>query len=225
MCWGWQGISKFGKFDHVYCRFAFLALKVASQAFTWKISICSAKINHVFRCSLSRELATGRARLRTALRGAASQLQVTEPERVAQGGLCVQAWKSELKSSPGPAILLDMAQDESLPCNRFSMQAVLLRVTPFNSLPCIVLRLALNPIPTRGGGGHIVPPPPTCILWWNSQTAQNFGKWLLDFFFLLICNRKNFFQPSGGWLCCHRNAENLALFFEKKRLQIAPLLQ
>ena len=37
-------------------RFAFLALKVASQAFTRKISICSAKINHVLRCSLSREL-------------------------------------------------------------------------------------------------------------------------------------------------------------------------
>ena len=37
-----------------------------------------------------------------------------------------------------------LVQDESLPCNRFSMQAVLLRVTPFNSLPCIVLRLAPN---------------------------------------------------------------------------------
>ena len=35
-------------------------------------------------------------------------------------------------------------QDESLPCNMFSMQAVLLRLTPFNSLPCIVLRLAPN---------------------------------------------------------------------------------
>ena len=40
-------------------RFAFLALKVASQAFTWKISICLAKIAHVFRCSLSGELACG----------------------------------------------------------------------------------------------------------------------------------------------------------------------
>ena len=93
-------------------RFAFLALKVANQAFTWNISICSAKINHVLRCSLSRELATGRACLRTAVRGAASHLhlQLTEPkeQRVAQRGLCAQAWKSELKSSPGPAILLDM---------------------------------------------------------------------------------------------------------------------
>ena len=91
-------------------RFAFLALKVASQAFTWKISICSAKINHVLRCSLSRELATGRAHLRTAVRGAALHLQLTEPkeQRVAQRGLCAQAWMSELKSSPGPSNLLDM---------------------------------------------------------------------------------------------------------------------
>ena len=91
-------------------RFAFLALKVASHAFTWKILISSAKINRVLRCSLSRELATGRARLRTAVRGAVSQLQLTEPkeQRVAQRGLCVQVWKSELKSSPVPAILLDM---------------------------------------------------------------------------------------------------------------------
>ena len=33
-------------------------MKVASQAFTWKISICSAKINHVPRCSLCGELTT-----------------------------------------------------------------------------------------------------------------------------------------------------------------------
>ena len=99
-------------------RFAFLALKVASQAFTWKNSICSAKINHVLHCSLSRELATGRARLRTTVRGAASQLQLTEPkeQRVAQRGLCAQAWKSELKSSPGPAILLDMSSFQYIPC-------------------------------------------------------------------------------------------------------------
>ena len=58
-------------------RFAFLALKVASQAFTWKISICSANSNHVLRCLLSGELATGRARLQTADRVAASQLQLT----------------------------------------------------------------------------------------------------------------------------------------------------
>ena len=93
-------------------RFAFLALKVASQGFTWKILICSSKINHVLRCSLSGELSTGRARLRIAVRGAASQLQLqlTEPkeQRVAQHRLCAQAWKSKLKSSPRPAILLDM---------------------------------------------------------------------------------------------------------------------
>ena len=91
-------------------KFAFLALKVASQAYTWKISICLAKIDHVFRCSLSGELTTKGARLRTAVRGAASQLQLTEPkeQRVAQRGLCAKAWKSELKSSPGPAILFDM---------------------------------------------------------------------------------------------------------------------
>ena len=38
-------------------RFAFFSLNVACQAFTWKISICSAKSNHVLRCSLSGELA------------------------------------------------------------------------------------------------------------------------------------------------------------------------
>ena len=58
-------------------RFAFLALNVSSQYFTWKISICSAKSNHVLRCSLSGELATGRACLRTGDRVAASQLQLT----------------------------------------------------------------------------------------------------------------------------------------------------
>ena len=62
-------------------RFAFLALNVSSQYFTWKISICSAKSNHVLRCSLSGELATGRARLRTGDRVAASQLQLTEVNR------------------------------------------------------------------------------------------------------------------------------------------------
>ena len=40
-------------------RFAFLALNVAIQAFSWKISICPAKSNHVLRCSLSGELACG----------------------------------------------------------------------------------------------------------------------------------------------------------------------
>ena len=39
-------------------KFAFLALNVASQAFPWKISICSAKIDYVLRCLLSGELAT-----------------------------------------------------------------------------------------------------------------------------------------------------------------------
>ena len=39
-------------------RFAFIALNVSNQSFTWKISICSAKSNHVLRCSLSGELAT-----------------------------------------------------------------------------------------------------------------------------------------------------------------------
>ena len=62
-------------------RFAFLALNVSSQYFTWKISICSAKSNHVFRCSLSGELATGRARLRTSDRVAESQLQLTSVNR------------------------------------------------------------------------------------------------------------------------------------------------
>ena len=87
-------------------RFAFLALKVASQGFTWKILICSSKINHILRCSFSGELATGRARLRTAVQGAASQLQLqlTEPkeQRVAQRGLCAQAWKSSWKVRLGP---------------------------------------------------------------------------------------------------------------------------
>ena len=58
-------------------RFAFLALNVSSQCFTWKISICSAKSNHVLCCSLSGELAMGRARLRTGDKVAASQLQLT----------------------------------------------------------------------------------------------------------------------------------------------------
>ena len=34
-------------------------MKAASLAFTWKILICSAKINHVLRCSLSGQLACG----------------------------------------------------------------------------------------------------------------------------------------------------------------------
>ena len=52
----------------------------------------------------------GRARLRTTDRGAASQLQLTGAEKqcVAQCGLRAQAARSELKSLPGPAILLDM---------------------------------------------------------------------------------------------------------------------
>ena len=87
-------------------RFAFLALKVASQGFTWKILICSSKIDHVLRCSLSGELATGRARLRTAVRGAALQLQLqlTEPKEqcVAQRGLCAQAWSLSWKVRLGP---------------------------------------------------------------------------------------------------------------------------
>ena len=58
-------------------RFAFLALNVSSQYFTWNISICSAKSNHVLRCSLSEELATGRARLRTGDRVTASQVDLT----------------------------------------------------------------------------------------------------------------------------------------------------
>ena len=58
-------------------RLAFLALNVSRQYFTWKISICSAKSNHVLHCSLSGELASGRARLRTGDRVAASQLQLT----------------------------------------------------------------------------------------------------------------------------------------------------
>ena len=58
-------------------RFTFPAWNVSSQAFTWKISNCSAKSNHVLRCSLSGELATGRALLRTGDRVAASQLQLT----------------------------------------------------------------------------------------------------------------------------------------------------
>ena len=93
-------------------RFAFRAFKVASQAFTWNISICSRKINHVLRCLLRRELITGRARLRTADRGAASQLQLTElkEQLVAQRGLRAQARKLELKSLPGPAVLLDMPE-------------------------------------------------------------------------------------------------------------------
>ena len=91
-------------------RFAFLALKIASQAFTLKISICSANINHALRCWLHAELATGRACLWTADPGAASQLQLTEPkeQRVAQRRPRAQAGKSELKSLPGPAILLDV---------------------------------------------------------------------------------------------------------------------
>ena len=97
-------------------RFAFLALKEAIQAFTWKILVCTSRINHVLSCSFSGELATGRPRLRTADRGAASQLPVTEPkeQRVAQRRLRVQARKSELNSSPGPAIPLDMEVERHL---------------------------------------------------------------------------------------------------------------
>ena len=83
----------FSFFSVIVFRFAFLALKLASQSFYFKDLICSGKINHVLRCSLSRELATGRASLRTAVRDAASQLQLTETteQRVAQRGLCAQA--------------------------------------------------------------------------------------------------------------------------------------
>ena len=88
-------------------RFAFLALKVASQAFTWKISICSAKINHVLRCSLSREHATGRACLRTAVRGATSQLQLTKPNEAARcptRALCagLKAWAENFAWARNP---------------------------------------------------------------------------------------------------------------------------
>ena len=67
-------------------------------------------MKHVSRCLHSGELATVGARLRTAIQGAASQLQLTElkEQRAAQRGLRAQARKSELKSSSGPAILLDM---------------------------------------------------------------------------------------------------------------------
>ena len=53
-------------------RFAFLDLNAARQAFTRTISIWSAKSNHALRCSLSGELATGRACLRTGEQVAAS---------------------------------------------------------------------------------------------------------------------------------------------------------
>ena len=45
-------------------------------------------------------------------RGGALQLQLKEPkeQRVPQRGLRAQARKSEPKSSPGPAILLDLAR-------------------------------------------------------------------------------------------------------------------
>ena len=84
-------------------RFAFLALKVASQAFTQKISISWAKIDYVLPCSFRGELVARRARLRIADGGDASQLQLTERKEqgVAQRGLRAQAWKLELKSSPG----------------------------------------------------------------------------------------------------------------------------
>ena len=98
-------------------RFGFLALNVSSQYFTWKISICSAKSNHVLRCSLSGELATGRARLRTGDRVAASQLQLTFKQLFFKCGLRAQARKSELKSSSGPAILLDMQLGDELKGN------------------------------------------------------------------------------------------------------------
>ena len=85
-------------------RFAFPALNVSSQAFTWKISICSAKSNHVLRCSLSGELATGRARLLTRDRVAASQLQLTLVNRKSSafssaglvGRLESRSWKVRL---------------------------------------------------------------------------------------------------------------------------------
>ena len=173
-------------------RFAFLALKVASQGFTWKISICLAKINRVLHCSLSRELALGRARLRTAVWGAVSQLQLTEPkeQRVAQRGLCAQAWKSELKSSPGPAILLDMinlcnpntASLSSVMSNCFSRGSVNchLALSLFPSQgqpnPCLgcFLSLFLSPVLYFIFSPSFCPSPlPTPAIWFDSTRAKS----------------------------------------------------
>ena len=77
----------------------------------------------------------------------AYQLELTEPKakHVAQRGLRVQAQKSELKSSPGPAILLDMPSVATVA--RFTMplarhfpfsghSAGPLQLHPFLGLPC-----------------------------------------------------------------------------------------
>ena len=92
-------------------KFAFLALKVASQAFPWKISICSAKIDYVLRWLLSGELATdGESSLADRWSRCCITAAADWTERAARcpaRTLC-QARTSELKSSPGPAILLDM---------------------------------------------------------------------------------------------------------------------
>ena len=101
----------------------FLALKVAIASkllveryrSAWQKSITFFTA-HFAESSLRGELVAGRARLSTADRGAESQLQLTElkEQRVAQRGRRVQARKSELENSPGPAILLDMNYREAI---------------------------------------------------------------------------------------------------------------
>ena len=47
------------------------------------------------------------------------------------------------------------------------------------------------------------------------RTAQNLGKWLLDFSFSYFATGRTLFNPSGGRLGCHSNAENLISFIVK----------
>ena len=130
---------------------------MVTQAFTRKISICSAKINHVLRCSLSGELVTGRACLRTADEGAAcvTQLQLTElkEQRVAQRELRSQARKSELKSSPEFAILLDMLKKLHAFRTEGDHQSIMTRISLLEQLQrrllCNVCEMHLRPLGAR----------------------------------------------------------------------------
>ena len=80
-------------------RFAFLALNVSSQYFTWKISICSARSNHfaahLAESSLREELTCGS--VIELLHRSCNWLKLTERAARFQRGLRAQARKSELK--------------------------------------------------------------------------------------------------------------------------------
>ena len=116
-------------------------MKIASHAFTWKILTCSAKINSFFTARFAESSLWGElpcASLIEVLQNFASQLQLPEPkeQRFAHRRHCAQAWNSELKSSPGPAILLDMlgGHAKSLVCRSLKTQKCYESLNPLSAI-------------------------------------------------------------------------------------------